>query len=121
MNNKLFVGNLSHDTTENDLQDYFATAASVVSVNILLDRFTAKSRGFGFVEMASDEDAQKAIDAFNGRDFQGRKLTVNIARPREERPFGGGGGGGGGGGHRSSGGGGGGGGRDWGRGPRGRR
>jgi len=115
MNNKLFVGNLSHSTIENDLQDYFATAGTVVKVDIMQDRFTGKSRGFGFVEMGTEEDAKKAIEQFHGRDFQGRPLTVNVARPREERAPGGGGGGG----YRGGGGGGGGGGgRDWGRGPR---
>jgi len=91
---KLFVGNLNHNTTENDLEDCFAQAGSVASVNIMMDRATGRSRGFAFVEMGSAEEAQKAIDSFNQKDFQGRPLTVNIARPREERPPGGGGGGG---------------------------
>jgi cold-inducible RNA-binding protein len=108
---KLFVGNLNHNTTENDLEDYFAQAGSVASVNIMLDRATGRSRGFAFVEMGSAEEAQKAIDSCNQKEFQGRPLTVNIARPREERPPGGGGGGGGGGWRGGSGGGGGGGGR----------
>lgn len=105
---KLFVGNLNHNTTENDLEDYFAQAGSVASVNIMMDRATGRSRGFAFVEMGSAEEAQKAIDSFNQKDFQGRPLTVNIARPREERPPGGGGGGyrGGSGGSGDSGGGG---------------
>ena len=114
MGNKLFVGNLSFDATENDLQDLFAQAGPVNSVNIMQDRATGRARGFGFVEMASDADAEKAISMFNGKDFQGRALTVNEARPREERGGGGGGGGGyrggGGGGYRGGGGGGGGGG-----------
>jgi len=112
MGNKLFVGNLSFDATENDLQDLFAQAGPVNSVNIMQDRATGRARGFGFVEMASDADAEKAISMFNGKDFQGRALTVNEARPREERSGGGGGGyrGGGGGGYRGGGGGGGGGG-----------
>lgn len=105
MGNKLFVGNLSFDATENDLQDLFAQAGPVNSVNIMQDRATGRARGFGFVEMASDADAEKAITMFNGKDFQGRALTVNEARPREERS---GGGGGGGGGYRGGGGGGGG-------------
>src|SRR5688500_11684979 len=112
MGNKLFVGNLSFDATENDLQDLFAQAGPVNSVNIMQDRATGRARGFGFVEMASDADAEKAISMFNGKDFQGRALTVNEARPREERGGGGGGGGyrgGGGGGYRGGGGGGGGG------------
>jgi RNA recognition motif-containing protein len=105
MGNKLFVGNLSFDATENDLQDLFAQAGAVSSVNIMQDRATGRARGFGFVEMASDADAQKAITMFNGKDLHGRALTVNEARPREDR-----GGGGGGGGYRGGGGGGGGGG-----------
>jgi RNA recognition motif-containing protein len=111
MATKLFVGNLNHNTTENDLQDYFAQSGTVVSVNILQDRSTGRSRGFGFVEMGSDAEAEKAIAAFHHKDFQGRQLTVNVARPREERPpsggrgwrggrGGGGGGGGSGGGYR---------------------
>jgi cold-inducible RNA-binding protein len=102
--NRLFVGNLAYQTIENDLQEYFSQAGQVTSVNLMLDKFTGKSRGFAFVEFASDADAQKAVDAFHGKDFQGRALTVNIARPREERAprreFGGGGSGGGGGGGR---------------------
>lgn len=101
MGTKLFVGNLSFDVTENDLQDLFAQAGSVNSVNIMQDRATGRSRGFGFVEMASEADTQKAISMFSGKDFKGRALTVNEARPREER------GGGGGGGYRGGGGGGG--------------
>ena len=110
MGTKLFVGNINHNATENDLQDFFAVAGVVVSVNVLQDRFTGKSRGFGFVEMSSEDEAKKAIEVCHGKEFQGRQLTVNEARPREERPPGGGYGGGGGGGRRSSGGGGGGGG-----------
>ena len=93
MGTKLFVGNLSFDVTENDLQDLFAQAGSVNSVNIMQDRATGRSRGFGFVEMASEADTAKAISMFSGKDFKGRALTVNEARPREERPSGGGGGG----------------------------
>lgn len=109
MGNKLFVGNVNHNATENDLQDHFAAAGTVVSVNIMQDRMTGKPRGFAFVEMGSDAEAAKAIESFNNKDFQGRALTVNEARPREDRPPGGGGGGG------YRGGGGGGGGRDGGR------
>jgi cold-inducible RNA-binding protein len=83
--NRLFVGNLSYQTLENDLQDYFATVGAVNSVNLMLDKMTGKSRGFAFVEYASAEDAAKAVEQFHGKDFQGRALTVNIARPREER------------------------------------
>ena len=105
MNTKLFVGNLSFDTTENDLQDAFAAHGSVVEVNILQDRMTNKPRGFGFVTMSSKQEAESAITAMNGTDMNGRALTVNEARPREERAGGGGGGGrgyggGGGGGNR---------------------
>jgi RNA recognition motif-containing protein len=97
MATKLFVGNLPFTTTENDLQDHFAQAGAVVAVNIMQDRATGRSRGFAFVEMSSQEDASKAISMFHQKDFQGRPLTVNEARPREERPQGGGGGYGGGG------------------------
>ena len=91
---RLFVGNLSYQTMENDLQDYFAQAGVVSSVNLMLDKFTGKSRGFAFVEYADPADATKAVDMFHGKEFQGRALTVNIARPREDRgPREGGGGG----------------------------
>jgi cold-inducible RNA-binding protein len=106
MSTKLFVGNLDFKVTENDLQDAFAAHGSVVETNLMMDRATGRPRGFAFVTMSSPEEAQKAIDALNGKDLGGRALTVNLARPREERP----GGGGGGGGRRSYGGGGGGGG-----------
>ena len=105
MSNKLFVGNLSFDTTENDLQDAFAAFGEVTETNLMMDRMTNRPRGFGFVTMATSEDAQKAIAGLNGREMGGRALTVNLAKPREERPPGGGGGGG----RRESGGGGGGG------------
>ncbi|MBI5774973.1 MAG: RNA-binding protein [Verrucomicrobia bacterium] len=90
MANKLFVGNLTFTTTENDLQDHFAQAGTVLTVNVMQDRMTGRSRGFAFVEMASQEEANKAIEMFHQKDFQGRPLTVNEARPREERPPGGG-------------------------------
>jgi cold-inducible RNA-binding protein len=121
MNTKLFVGNLSFDTTENDLQDAFAAHGSVSDVNLITDRMSGRSRGFAFVTMGSPEEAQKAIEALNGQSLQGRAISVNEARPRDERSGGGGGGGGGyggGGGRRGGGGGGGGGDRD--RGGRGR-
>lgn len=107
MATRLFVGNINHNATENDLQDHFAAAGKVVSVNIIQDRMTGKSRGFGFVEMDTQEEAQKAIESFHNKEFQGRTLTVNEARPREERSFEGGSGGGsrGGGGQRRGGGG----------------
>lgn len=110
MDNKLYVGNLSYSTTEDDLHALFSDAGSVQSVAVIKDRDSGRSKGFGFVEMSSDDDAQKAIDLFHGTDYQGRPLTVNVARPREDRPrFDGGGGGKG----RRSGGGGGGRQRDW--------
>ena len=82
---RLFVGNLSYQTGENDLQDYFAQAGTVTSVNLMLDKVTGKSRGFAFVEFATPEEAAKAVEQFHNKEFQGRALTVNIARPREER------------------------------------
>ena len=104
MSNKLFVGNLSFNTTENDLQDAFAAHGTVIETNLMMDRETGRPRGFGFITMSSAEEAQKAIDALNGKSIDGRALTVNVAKPREERPAGGGGGrreyGGGGGGGR---------------------
>jgi len=94
---RLFVGNLAYQTMENDLQEYFSQAGVVTSVNLMLDKFTGKSRGFAFVEYGSSEEANKAVEMFHSKDFQGRALTVNIARPREERaPRASGGGGGGG-------------------------
>jgi RNA recognition motif-containing protein len=90
MSNKLFVGNLSFDTTENDLQDAFAAHGTVVETNLLMDRETGRPRGFGFITMSSAEEAQKAISALNGSQLGGRALTVNVAKPREERPAGGG-------------------------------
>ncbi|TMQ01103.1 MAG: RNA-binding protein [Verrucomicrobia bacterium] len=94
MSNKLFVGNLSFNTTENDLQDAFAAHGTVVEANLMMDRATGRPRGFGFVTMSTPEEAQKAIEALNGASLDGRNLTVNVARPREDRPAGGGGGGG---------------------------
>ena len=84
--NRLFVGNLSFQTMENDLQDYFSQAGVVTSVNLMMDKMSGKSRGFAFVELATPEEAAKAVEQFHGKDFQGRSLTVNIARPREDRP-----------------------------------
>jgi len=107
MSNKLFVGNLSFNTTENDLQDAFAAHGTVSEVNLMMDRATGRPRGFAFVTMSTPEEAQAAIGALNGKNVDGRDLTVNVAKPREERS----GGGGGGGGRREYGGGGGGGGR----------
>ena len=93
MSNKLFVGNLSFNTTENDLNDAFAAHGTVVEANLMMDKISGRPRGFAFVTMNTPEEAQKAIDALNGKELDGRALTVNVARPREERPGGGGGGG----------------------------
>ena len=111
MNTKLYVGNLSFNTTENDLQDAFAAFGEVSEVNLMVDRMTGRSRGFAFVTMGNPDAAKAAIAGMHGRHLDGRPLTVNEARPKEERPGGGGGGysGGGGGGGYSGGGGGGGG------------
>lgn len=112
-NNKLFVGNLSFNTTENDLQDAFGAHGTVVEANLMVDRVSGRPRGFGFVTMSTPEEAQNAIQALNGKNVDGRDLTVNEAKPREDRGGSGGGGGGYGGGRSSGGGGGGGGGRDF--------
>src|SRR6266511_4237026 len=90
MGTKLYVGNLSFNTTENELQELFAQAGAVQEVSLMQDKFTGKSRGFAFVTMGSEEDAQNAISKFNGQTVEGRALTVNEARPRESRPPGGG-------------------------------
>ena len=112
MGNKLFVGGLSWDATEDDLRDLFGETGSVTDAVIVSDRETGRSRGFGFVTMSSDEEAKAGVEKFNDFEFQGRNLTVNEARPREDRGGGGGYRGGGGGGGRGGGGrGGGGGGR----------
>ena len=84
MNNKLFVGNLSFNTTENDLQDAFAAHGTVLEANLMTDRATGRARGFGFVTMSTEEEAQKAMAALNGANMDGRNLTVNVARPRED-------------------------------------
>jgi RNA recognition motif-containing protein len=107
MSRKLFVGNLPYETQEQDLESLFAQAGQVETVTVMRDRVTGRARGFAFVEMASDDDAQKAITQFNGHQLGGRALTVNEARPQAARPGGGGGfggGGGGRGGNRSGGG-----------------
>jgi RNA recognition motif-containing protein len=91
MNTKLYVGNLSYDTTENDLQDLFAACGPVSEVDLIIDRATNRSRGFAFVTMATPEGAQSAVEQLNGKNIQGRPLTVNEARPREAREGGGGG------------------------------
>lgn len=104
MEKRLYVGNLSYSTTEDSLEALFSQAGTVVKCELMLDKFTSRSRGFAFVEMGTHEEAQKAVDMFNDQDLDGRNLRVNIARPREERPprreggggYGGGGYGGGG-------------------------
>ena len=120
MGNKLYVGNLSYNIRDDDLQQAFAQYGSVASAKVMMDRDTGRSKGFGFVEMGSDPEAQAAINGMNGQALDGRAIVVNEARPREERPggfggsrgggygggAGGGGGYGGGGGGRSGGGGG---------------
>ena len=127
MNNKIFVGNLAWATTEGILQEAFAAYGTVTECSLMLDRATGRSRGFAFITMATEEEATRAIEGLNGKDIDGRKLQVNIARPKEDRPprsfdgpprggggrrpYGGGGGGRGGGGGGYGGGGGGGGGR----------
>lgn len=110
MATKLYVGNLSFQTTSDELRDHFAQAGNVESASVVEDRMTGRSRGFGFVEMATPEEAAAAIEQLNGKDFAGRNLTVNEARPRTDRGPGGGGGYGGGGNRGGYGGGGGGGG-----------
>ena len=92
MSTKLFVGNLSFNITENDLQDAFAAHGTVVETNLMMDRATGRPRGFAFITMSTPEEAEKAIASMNGAALDGRSLTVNVAKPREERPAGGGGG-----------------------------
>ncbi len=99
MAKKLYVGGLSYSTTEDGLRNLFAQAGTVESVAVIADKFSGRSKGFGFVEMSTDEEAQKAIETYNGKEFDGRTITVNEARPMESRPRTGGfnrGGGGGG-------------------------
>jgi RNA recognition motif-containing protein len=93
MGQKLYVGNLPYSANDDSLREHFAQAGSVQSATVITDRMSGRSKGFGFVEMGSEKEAQAAIEMFNGKDFQGRNLTVNEARPKEERPrgsFGGG-------------------------------
>ena len=87
MATKLFVGNLSFNTTEGQILDLFKQAGNVVSCELIMDKFTGKSRGFAFVQMGTQEEANKAVTDFNGKEIDGRALTVNEARPREERPL----------------------------------
>ena len=89
MNSKLYVGGIPYTSSNEDLKAHFSQAGTVVSAEIIIDKMTNRSKGFGFVEMSSDEEAQKAIAMFHDQDFQGRRLTVNVARPlapREDRP-----------------------------------
>jgi len=92
MNTKLYVGGLSYSVTDEQLKQLFATHGTVQSAKVVTDKYTDRSRGFGFVEMSTQEEAEKAISALNGTQLDGRSLTVNIAKPREDRPRGGGGG-----------------------------
>jgi len=89
MATKIYVGGLAYETTEDELKELFAQHGSVESVNIIMDRDTGRSKGFGFVEMPSAEESQKAITVLNGKELGGRKLTINQARPREDRNSGG--------------------------------
>jgi len=85
MSTKLYVGGVPYSSTDQDLQNAFAQAGNVTSATIIMDRMSGRSKGFGFVEMATEEEAQKAIEMWNGKDFQGRSLTVNVARPMQPR------------------------------------
>lgn len=107
MNNKLYVGQLSFAVDSNMLGEFFASAGDVLSAKVITDRDSGRSKGFGFVEMATDQDAQNAIQQFNGKDFNGRAINVSIAKPQEDRPRRSGGGGFGGGGRSGGNGGGG--------------
>ena len=89
MAKKLYVGGLPYKTTNDELKGLFSTAGAVTSATIIMDKMTGRSKGFGFVEMENDADATKAISMFDGKDYEGRNLTVNEARPMEERPQGG--------------------------------
>jgi RNA recognition motif-containing protein len=104
MGKNIYVGNIPYDTNQDDLVELFQPHGTVTSAQVIIDKFSGRSRGFGFVEMSNDQEADGAIQALNGADFGGRPLTVNEARPREERPRGGGGGGGYGGGGGTGGG-----------------
>ena len=93
MATKLFIGSLAWATNDDSLKEFFSSVGTVVSASVIMDRETNRSKGFGFVEMSSDEEAKKAVDELNGKELDGRAIVVNEARPREERPRGGGGGG----------------------------
>ena len=100
MQKNIYVGGLPYSVTDQELQEAFAPHGTVESAKVITDKYTGDSRGFGFVEMSTQEEAEKAIEALNGTELGGRTLTVNMARPRGDRPRGGGGGGGRGGGNR---------------------
>ena len=85
-NNKLYIGGISYSTTDDGLRDAFAQAGTVTSASVIMDRMSGRSKGFGFVEMSTPEEAQKAIEMWNGKELDGRTLTVNVARPQTERP-----------------------------------
>ena len=91
MAKKLYIGSLSYDTTDDSLRNFFSSAGTVESATVIMDKMSGRSRGFGFVEMASDEDAQKAVEMLNGKELDGRTIVVNEARPMEDRPRDGGG------------------------------
>lgn len=103
MSTKLYVGSLPYTTTDDQLKEHFSQAGEVVSATVIMDKYSGRSKGFGFVEMADDKAAQEAISQLNGKELEGRSLNVSEARPREDRPQGGGGGGGYGGGGRDRG------------------
>jgi RNA recognition motif-containing protein len=86
MENKLYVGNLPYAATEEDVKNHFSQAGTVTSVALIIDRASGRAKGFGFVELSTAEEAQKAISMFNGQDFMGRVITVNVAKPREDKP-----------------------------------
>ena len=88
MSTKLYIGGLSYGTTEDALKEYFSQAGSVASVAIIIDKMSGRSKGFGFVEMTTEDEAKAAIEMFNGKEFDGRTITVNEARPKEDRPAG---------------------------------
>lgn len=102
MATKLFVGGLPYSTTDDQLRELFASFGTVESAKVIVDRETNRSKGFGFVEMSNDQEAQEATKQLNGKEVEGRNITVNEARPQEPRSFGGGGGGGGGGNYRTN-------------------
>ena len=86
MTNKVYIGNLSFDTTENTLKDLFSQAGTVSSVTIIMDKYSGRSKGFGFAEMSSEEEAKKAIEMFNGKEVDGRNIVVDEAKPMREKP-----------------------------------